>query len=248
MPLRHGAHRHVPLVARRAQPAPRERALEHARQLRRPADRLPAARRAPRLDRRHPGVRTDGVVPVRLRRLPHVVAAGPCRRAGRARHGARLRPLDRAAGTRRAGGRMGRRGGGGAVGAARTVRRHRRVAAAVRKHVRLGRPDRGDRRREPSLGHRVPVRRLARPRRPARRSGAARADKTLVATAYHAHTARLRRASRRRARTRRRSARVTNNSPTASSRHSTKSSSRSPVGWRATPRPPTRSPCNSTCS
>ena len=75
MPLRHGAHRHVPLVARRAQPAARERALEHARQLRRPADRLPAARRAARLDRRHPGVRTDGVVPVRLRRLPRVVAA-----------------------------------------------------------------------------------------------------------------------------------------------------------------------------
>ncbi len=39
-------------------------------QLRRPADRLPAARRAARLDRRHPGVRTDGVVPVRLQRLP----------------------------------------------------------------------------------------------------------------------------------------------------------------------------------
>ncbi len=100
VPLRHGADRHVPLVARRAQPAPRERALEHARQLRRPADRLPAARRAARLDRRHPGVRTDGVVPVRLQRLPHVVAAGPRRRAGRARHGARLRPLDRTAGPR----------------------------------------------------------------------------------------------------------------------------------------------------
>ena len=89
VPLRHGADRHVPLVARRAQPAPPERALEHARQLRRPADRLSAARRAPRLDRRHPGVRTDRLVPVRLQRLPHVVAAGPRRRAAGARHGAR---------------------------------------------------------------------------------------------------------------------------------------------------------------
>ncbi len=40
-------------------PAPRERGLGHARQLRRRADRLPAARRTARLDRRHPGLQPD---------------------------------------------------------------------------------------------------------------------------------------------------------------------------------------------
>ncbi len=39
------------------EPAARERRVGHARQLRRHPDRLPAARRAPRLDRRHPGLR-----------------------------------------------------------------------------------------------------------------------------------------------------------------------------------------------
>jgi alpha-L-rhamnosidase len=43
LPLRHGADRILPLLPRRAQPAPRERAVEHARQLRRRSHRLPAA-------------------------------------------------------------------------------------------------------------------------------------------------------------------------------------------------------------
>ena len=45
------AHGHVLVLERAARPAPRERRLGHARQLRRRPDRLPAARRAPRLDR-----------------------------------------------------------------------------------------------------------------------------------------------------------------------------------------------------
>ena len=49
-------------------------ALEHARQLPRTPDRLPAAGRAPRLDRRHPGVRAGRGVPLRRRRLPSLLA------------------------------------------------------------------------------------------------------------------------------------------------------------------------------
>ena len=62
----------------------RERRVGHARQLPVDPDRLPAARRAPRLDRRHPGLLADGELPLRLRRVPHVVAARPRARAGAA--------------------------------------------------------------------------------------------------------------------------------------------------------------------
>ena len=45
------------VIRRAARPPARERRLGHARQLPVDPDRLPSARRAPRLDRRHPGVR-----------------------------------------------------------------------------------------------------------------------------------------------------------------------------------------------
>ena len=45
------------------------------------------------------------------------------------------------------------------------------LAAAVRQHARLGRSDRRAGRREPPVGHRVPVRRLARPERAAGPTG-----------------------------------------------------------------------------
>ena len=94
--LRHGAHRLVRVLRPARQPAARERRLEHARQLPRRPDRLPAARRAARLDRRHRSVRADRVLPLRLRRLPHLVARRPGRRAAagerqRARRRARRR-------------------------------------------------------------------------------------------------------------------------------------------------------------
>ena len=57
----------VLLLERPPRPVPRERRLEHPRQLRRPADRLPTARRAAGLDRRRPGLRTDRHLPVRHR-------------------------------------------------------------------------------------------------------------------------------------------------------------------------------------
>ena len=63
--LRPAPHRLVQLLRRAARPVPRERRLGHARQLPRRADRLPAARRAARLDRRHPGVLPHRDVPVR---------------------------------------------------------------------------------------------------------------------------------------------------------------------------------------
>ena len=61
-------HRLVRLLRPDAGTAARERGVEHARQLRRRADRLPAARRAARLDRRPGGVRAHRRLPVRLRR------------------------------------------------------------------------------------------------------------------------------------------------------------------------------------
>ena len=82
---RHAPHGLVRVLGRAGQPAARERGVGHARQLRLPADGLPAARRAPRLDRRHPGLRPDGELPVRQRRVPRLVAARRRRRAGRAR-------------------------------------------------------------------------------------------------------------------------------------------------------------------
>ena len=60
-PLRHGAHRLVRVLRPAGQPAARERGVGHARQLPLPAHRLPAARRAPGLDRRHPGVQPHRV-------------------------------------------------------------------------------------------------------------------------------------------------------------------------------------------
>ena len=112
------------------QPAARERRLGHARQLPRRAHRLPAARRAARLDRRHPGLRAHRVLPVRLRRLP-------------ARPGCATSPLEQAAAggvpfvvpdvldsADGAGRGLGRRGGDRAVGAVRALRRRRRPGRA----------------------------------------------------------------------------------------------------------------------
>ena len=89
---RHDAHRLVRVIRTRSSPAARERRLGNARQLPVDPDRLPAARRAARLDRRHPGLLAHGELPVRLRRLPHLMAprprprAGPQRRRGSPRH------------------------------------------------------------------------------------------------------------------------------------------------------------------
>ena len=58
--------------------------MGHARQLRRHPHRLPAARRAPRLDRRPAGLRPDRRVPLRLGRVPHLLAQRPRRRAASA--------------------------------------------------------------------------------------------------------------------------------------------------------------------
>ena len=67
----------VLLVERAAEPVPRERGLEHPRQLRRSADRLPTARRAAGLDRRCPGLRTDRHFSVRHDRSAALLARGP---------------------------------------------------------------------------------------------------------------------------------------------------------------------------
>ena len=113
-----------------AQPAARERRVEHARQLRRPAHRLPAARRTPRLDRRHPGLR-----PHRARSSTTAPACSRSwlarrrRRAAPRRHRARVR----ARGSRaavfpiRPGRRLGRRRRPRPVDAVPALRRPRRA-------------------------------------------------------------------------------------------------------------------------
>ena len=179
LPLRHGA---APATFDcsddAAQPAPRERALEHARQLRRRAHRLPAARRAPRLDRRHPGVRPDRRVPVRLLRParrrgwptspPSRTSSAPC--PPTCRGSSCCSPATPAAAW-----------GDAAVvvpwvlyerfGDVDVLRR------AVRQHAGVGRPDRHARRRRPRVGRRASSSATGSTRPPRRdEPGAARTD------------------------------------------------------------------------
>ena len=87
------ADRRLRVLRRAAQPAAPQRGLGHARQLPRRADRLPAAGRAARLDRRPRGVRAHRRLPLRRRGLPPGLAGRPRRRAaGSRRHGALRRP------------------------------------------------------------------------------------------------------------------------------------------------------------
>ncbi len=79
------------VLGRPGQPAARERRVEHARQLPRHPHRLPAAGRAGRLDRRHPGVRAHRGVPLRRLRHALVLAAGRRGRAAARRDGALVR-------------------------------------------------------------------------------------------------------------------------------------------------------------
>ena len=231
-----------------AQPAARERRLGHARQLRRRADRLPAARRAPRLDRRHPGVRADGgflydcagFLASWLRDL----AAEQRRSRHRARRtcpGCQL-IVPRAA-RRGVGGRRGHRARGCSTSASATSRCSRAQYDSMRAWVEQIAALAGD-------GHvwtgGVPVRRLARSRCSARRArrGPDRQG------AGGDRLPRLHRAARRprRRRARPRTTRAPYDELAAgSARRSTTSSSRRPAGWRATPRRRTRSPCVSTC-
>ena len=77
------AHRHLRVLRPAAQQAAPQCGLGSTGQLRRRADRLPAARRAAGLDRRPRGLRPDRIVPVRLQPLPAGLAARPgCRAAG----------------------------------------------------------------------------------------------------------------------------------------------------------------------
>ena len=94
LPLRPGAHRLVLLLRPAARAAARERRVEHARQLRRHPDRLPAARRAGRLDGRSAGLRPHSGVPLRRLRDALLVASGRCGRAAARRDRAVVRAGD----------------------------------------------------------------------------------------------------------------------------------------------------------
>ena len=191
---RHGAHRLVLLLGSAARSAARERRVEHARQLRRPAHRLPAARRAARLDRRHPGVRADRSVPVRLHRNAGFLAG---RRRGRTDASwARSRSMCRRFHLpvpASAGGGLGGRGGDRAVDAVPSATGDlewlRRQYPSMRAWV--DQVD-GRRRRRSPLEHRPATGGLARSQRARRTSGGRPAPTAyLVATAYHALTAGL---------------------------------------------------------
>ena len=106
--------------------------MGHARQLRRRPHRLPAARRAARLDRRHPGVRAHRVVPLRLRGHAAFLAGRPRRRAARGPRGDRAVyvPFIPCCRSRvQADVRLGRRRGHRAVGALPALRRRGLLAA-----------------------------------------------------------------------------------------------------------------------
>ena len=92
------------------QSLPREHRLEHARQFPRRAHRLPAARRAARLDGRHPALLPCRLLPLRQRRLPGFLAGRPGRGSGSRRRGAVCR-AERPDGSARRGRRLGRRRG-----------------------------------------------------------------------------------------------------------------------------------------
>ena len=166
--LRHAADRLVLLLRRPAEPPARERRVEHARQLPRPADRLPAARRAARLDRRHPGVRADRSVPLRQRRLAGLLAA---RTSPPSRPNSAPCPVSCPTSSSQFPMRRRRPGvtprsscRGCSTSGPATLELLRRQYPSMRAWV-----DQVDRagRAEPAVGHRLPVRRLARPGRAA---------------------------------------------------------------------------------
>ena len=241
LPLRHGAHRLVRVLRPAGQPAPRERRLEHARQLPRHPDRLPAARRAPGLDRRHPGLRADRLLPLRRGRLPPVLAGRPGRRAGgRGRRRALCR-AQRPGGAGLARGGVGRCRGHRALGALPALRRRGHPGRPVRQHARPGsirspawpaRRGCGTRASSSATGS-------TRTRRPTS-PGDARTAPDIVATAYFARSAELVGPGRGRARPATRTQPATPPWPPRSERPSRASTSRRPGAWSATPRPPTR--------
>ena len=163
------------MLERAAQSATPQCGLGNPRQLLGRANRLSSARRAPRLDRRHSGVRAHRLPPVRLRGCAGVLAGG----SGRGPDARGCRAAVRAAGrpvraVRRAGraGRLGRRGRAAALGALPALRRRGRAAPPVPEHVPLGgRPDRGARPRNAVRRAGLPARRLARTGRPAGQPG-----------------------------------------------------------------------------
>ena len=169
----------VRVLGRDAQPAAPQRRVGAAGQLARRAHRLPAARRAARLDRRPRRVRAHGRLPLRRRGLPARLARRPRRRAaGRRRPRAVRRPgrpqvHPSAARPAHAGehGDLGRRRRVGAVGPVGGVRRHRRPAAGVRLDGRARPPGGVAALTDGPVGHGLPVRRLARPDGAARQAG-----------------------------------------------------------------------------
>ena len=165
-PLRPGAHRLLRVLRAAPQPAAPERGLGHQGQLPRPPDRLPATRRAARVDRRHRRLRTHGGVPLRRGPVPLGLARRPRPRAGaRRRHGGVRRPGRPQAATAPGGvpgprqhGHLERRGGVGPVVAVAGVRRPVGAGAPVRLHGRPLAPGRDLAVTCRPLGRLVPVR------------------------------------------------------------------------------------------
>ena len=241
------------------QPAARERRLGHARQLPRRADRLPAARRAARLDRRHPGVRAH--------RLASCTTAPACSPRGcatwppsRTRTAAcpstcrssssTSRARRRAPTTRRPDGGLGRRGGDRAVGAVPALRRRRasspRSSTACARWVDGVAARAGRRAGCGTTGFQFGD--WLDPTAPPDRPGAARAP---TRTWSPPPTSPARPSCSAQAADvlgpRRRTPRATARSPPACARRSTASTSRRRAAWPATRRPATRWRSSSRC-
>ena len=176
--LRPAADRDLRVLRPPAQPAPPQRRLGDEGQLPRRAHRLPPAQRAARLDRGHRGLRALGGLPVRRGPVPVGLARRPGARAVRGRRDGPLRrPRHPQAPARTRGlprprqhRDLVRRRGVGALGAVAGVRRPSGPRAAVRLDDRPRTPGGDAALADGTLGHLVPVRRLARSRRSAGRA------------------------------------------------------------------------------
>ena len=162
-PFGNRARQRVLDVGRADQSAAAQHPLGPEGQLRGRPHRLPAARRASRLDRRCAGVLAHRGLQHGRRRLLHQVAEGRCRRSARVRRRAARRP-GRADATEQTGGRVsrvGRRRGDHPVEHVSELRRQAGARDAVSEHDEMGRVHAASRRRRLSVDGGLHVRRLA---------------------------------------------------------------------------------------
>ena len=154
---RHAADRKVPLLESAAQPLGPQHQLGVARKFPRCPDRLPATRRASRLDRRCAGLHWNGGVPLRRARIfPQMVARLARRPAGGrrvSRHRARRAGQIRSAAIRQRG--VGRCGGDLSLGNIPSLRRQGDPCGELRRNEALDRIPKANIEESGSPAHRL---------------------------------------------------------------------------------------------